>query len=284
MTDSPYRDDDELDLEGAALGALSHDEMARVMARVDASPALQAELAALREAAASLPGALPAGDSGLRDATRARLLARAAADASAHRAAATPGSPLLVMERGAAPATAPRVGVPTPWFVAMALALAASLVLLFRTQGTLERAQRAFAVADRERVRSTDSLMALVGERDLILAQLTGPQVRVVEMATVDARKPYARMFWDKATDRWTLVAHNLPPVADDRIYQLWLVAGGKKISAGTFVPNRHGDAVVRATYALDEHALQAVAVTEEPAAGVPQPTGPMVVVGKVGQ
>ena len=40
-------------------------------------------------------------------------------------------------------------------------------------------------------------------------------------------------------------------------------------------------DAVVRATYPLARDSLQAIAVTEEPAGGVPQPTGAMVVAGE---
>ena len=294
MSDSPYRDDDELDLEGAALGALAPDEMARVMARVAVSEALQRDLAALRDAAASLAGTLPARGAGLRDATRTRLMARAAADA-ANRGGSTAPAPApappamapaaLTMERGAGPAvSAARRGVPTRWFAAAALALAASLVLLVRSRSELSTVRQIFAEADRTRARSSDSLAALVAEQDRLVAALTGPKVRVVEMATADAQKPYGRMFWDKATDRWTFVAHNLPQLRQGRTYQLWLVANGQKISAGTFAPGPRGEAVVRATYALDEHALQAVAVTEEPAGGVPQPTGAMVVVGKAAQ
>jgi len=51
------------------------------------------------------------------------------------------------------------------------------------------------------------------------------------------------------------------------------------KISAGTFVP-RNGDAVVRATYDLTEP-LNAIAVTDEPAGGVPQPTGNPIIVAQ---
>jgi hypothetical protein len=36
----------------------------------------------------------------------------------------------------------------------------------------------------------------------------------------------------------------------------------------------------MQAKYALDRNALKAVAVTEEPAGGMPAPTGPMVVSG----
>jgi anti-sigma-K factor RskA len=90
-------------------------------------------------------------------------------------------------------------------------------------------------------------------------------------------------MFWDKARDRWTFVAHDLPALPAGRTYQLWLVTPTQKISAGTFVVGANGDAFVEATYPLDQNALQAVAVTEELAGGVPQPTGTPVIVGAVG-
>ena len=48
---------------------------------------------------------------------------------------------------------------------------------------------------------------------------------------------------------------------------------------AGTFQP-QNGDAVIRATYALPADALKALAVTEEPAGGVPQPTGSFALLG----
>jgi hypothetical protein len=51
------------------------------------------------------------------------------------------------------------------------------------------------------------------------------------------------------------------------------------KISAGTFTPD-NGEAMVRATFALARDSLRAVAVTDEPAGGMPQPTGQYVVLG----
>jgi anti-sigma-K factor RskA len=40
------------------------------------------------------------------------------------------------------------------------------------------------------------------------------------------------------------------------------------------------GEAMVRATYGLARDSLRAVAVTDEPAGGMPQPTGQFVVFG----
>jgi hypothetical protein len=120
-----------------------------------------------------------------------------------------------------------------------------------------------------------DSLRVAVMTRDSIIAGLTGRDVAMMTLTSAGTRSPYAHMFWDKAHNTWTLVAHNMPVLKSGRTYQLWLVTPDKKISAGTFEP-RDGDAMVRATYALTDK-LMALAVTEEPMGGMPQPTGSMV-------
>ena len=87
-------------------------------------------------------------------------------------------------------------------------------------------------------------------------------------------------MFWDRATNRWTFFVNRLAPAKTGRTYQLWLVTANAKISAGTFTTDSSGRAVVRAEYPLARDALQAVAVTEEPAGGMPQPTGSVILAG----
>ena len=137
-----------------------------------------------------------------------------------------------------------------------------------------------YASAGRAKDARIDSLRTLVADRDQFVSSLTGSQVTVVGLSSSATKSPRALMFWDKATDKWTFVAHNLAPLPAGRTYQLWLVTATAKISAGTFTVSPKGDAMVQATYALDRNALKAVAVTEEPIGGVPQPTGAMVVVG----
>jgi len=138
-----------------------------------------------------------------------------------------------------------------------------------RTESTSVAASRA----------SVDSLRLAIASRDSLIAGLTGRDVAVMTLTASGTRAPFARMFWDRATNRWTFVAHDMPALPSGKTYQLWLVTASAKISAGTFEP-RNGDAVVRATYALPADSLKAIAVTEEPAGGVPQPTGRMVVAG----
>jgi hypothetical protein len=233
----------------------------------------------------------------VRAATRARLLARAradtagtdAADAPDVTAARTTESPPLTVVRGGvrdAAGTGPtagdgrRTGARAVTGL-LAIALAASVALLVRAERARDAAESALATAS-VRAAVADSLAAQLAERDARMASLTGADVVVVDLASADAADPRALMFWDRARDRWTFVAHRLPPIGADRTYQLWLVTDDARISAGTFRAEANGDAVVEATYALDRTALRAVAVTVEPAGGVAQPTGPMVVVGSV--
>jgi len=90
-------------------------------------------------------------------------------------------------------------------------------------------------------------------------------------------------MFWDKATNRWTLFAHGLPAPKAGRTYELWLVTADKKIPAGIFKPRGDGSAVVRATYAMQPADLKAIAITDEPDGGVSAPTGAVVLAARTG-
>ena len=91
------------------------------------------------------------------------------------------------------------------------------------------------------------------------------------------AKDPYARMFWDRARNSWTMFAHNMPALKPGRTYQLWIVTAKATMSAGTF-DAVNGVGVMRATFAVTPENLRAIAVTEEPAGGVAQPTGETIV------
>lgn len=77
------------------------------------------------------------------------------------------------------------------------------------------------------------------------------------------------------------LHVYNLPPVPEDKAYQVWLIHNGKRDSGGLFRVNEKGEAVllIRAPRPLAEY--QAIGVTVEPATGSPGPTGPRVIGGK---
>jgi hypothetical protein len=204
--------------------------------------------------------------------TRDRLMARAAVDARSRHAGPSTATPALSVSRGR--------GVSPALFGAVSLALAASIVFIVSTVRNRDGLRATYASADRAKDARIDSLRTLVADRDQFVSSLTGSQVSVVGLSSSATKSPRALMFWDKATDKWTFVAHNLAPLSAGRTYQLWLVTATAKISAGTFTVSPKGDVMLQATYALDRNALKAVAVTEEPLGGMPQPTGAMVVVG----
>ena len=283
-------------------GDAGRDALAR---RAAAEPSVARDVQSVEATLAALALAAPAAAAPLTDSRvdplRARLLARASADAAArseaHAPAATPEVP-------ATPATpvVRTIAVPDRALVgesvvslsayrrrarlftgAAVLAAAASLLLLVRAQGERRMLDARVASLEGERAAAQvqlDSLARALGEREQQLASVTGPDVAVVELASTSALPPSGRMFWDRAAARWTFVANNLPALPPGRTYSLWLVTASERILAGNFTPDGTGTAVVRATYDLPRAALQAVAVTEEPASGVSQPTGPILLVG----
>ena len=75
------------------------------------------------------------------------------------------------------------------------------------------------------------------------------------------------------------VLAH-LPP-QKDKDYQLWLIRGQEKISAGILPSDASGSTMVPVPgNLLAAGAPDAFAITIEPTGGMPQPTGPIVLVG----
>lgn len=279
---APMTHDEIRDLLAAeAAGALDPAERAALTAHLEGCAECVDELRALADTASLLAYSAPAAELDV-DASarmRARLVARAAAD----RAPVAAAFPSLLVNATATepesviPITRARRGGWGGW-----LAAAASLLLLLgigtyagRLRARVAELESATAALRAERGR----LQGRVAENERTLASLSGPDVRVVTLAG-GRTAPNGRMFWDPPTGRWTFFAHNLPAVRPGREYQLWLVTADHKISAGTFRPGPRGDAMVQAEYKLDPAALQAIAVTEEPAGGLPAPSGDIVLVG----
>ncbi len=293
-------------LEALALDALDASERAAVLAHVDGCAACRYELTALENTAAQLTFAVrgvPMSDE-QRSRVRGRLMSRVSGGRSEtprdieavtgripyHRPAAE-----LEAELGAHGEKPFHILVPHPttepahhelvrftaaraWWLAAAATLiaAVSLASLYQVTKQRDAVTTAFQVASSDRSAGRqvlDSLRVSLASRDRVIANLTGPDVAVMTLASTGPNAPSGRMFWNQAVNAWTFVAHNLPKPAAGRTYQLWLVTAKEKISAGTFVPGANGDALMQATYALPKNALAAVAVTDEPETGSAQPT-----------
>jgi anti-sigma-K factor RskA len=114
------------------------------------------------------------------------------------------------------------------------------------------------------------------------LVVLTAPDVARIDLAGQPPVAPQAsaRAFWSRSRGM-VFTASNLPPLPAGRIYQLWVVTSQPApLSAGLLTPDAQGS--VNETFSTPPDIPQpvALAVTIEPAGGVPAPTGEKYLIG----
>jgi len=260
-------DHDELrELTGAyALDAVTDEERREFEGHLDGCPECAAEVRSLQAAATELAFAVP-----LRrppDALRARILA-----AIEPAPAAVPVLPVKA---------ASQLGA---WWLAAAATIAAVALGLYAVSlrsrlGALEtelQLARAEAAAAQLQLARAQNEIRLVNTSTGILA--SPDVVRVDLKGTGKAAGATGRAFWSPS--RGILFAANgLPRLATDRVYQLWIITrDDRKVPAGLLAPDASGQTLILAE--RNESAPTTFAVTEEPAGGVPQPTGPIVLAG----
>jgi anti-sigma-K factor RskA len=124
------------------------------------------------------------------------------------------------------------------------------------------------ARSEAQRVAATLAILSSPGAQTIRLAGL-GPAPRAVGETFIDPRRGRA-VFW----------AFHLPPPGRGKTYQLWWIDGSGPVSAGTFEVDSQGLGRVEVGRVERPGEIQAWAVTVEPAGGVPQPTGEMVLKG----
>lgn len=175
---------------------------------------------------------------------------------------------------------------PVLWQLATAasIVLAAGLALYtsqLRGRITLLESQLSDA---RARADAADQRMAAAQrtatEAQSAVAVLTAPDVARVDLAgQAPAPNASARAFWSRSRGM-VFTASHLPPLPAGRTYQLWLVTAQAPISAGLLTPDARGG--VSETFSTPPDIPQpvALAVTIEPAGGVPAPTGDKYLVG----
>jgi len=279
-------------LDAAAMDALEGSERDAVLAHAAQCETCGPELASVRETFAQLAFAAPKAvelDATAQERIHSRLMDRVAAGSRAKVVSPlgpVPSSPLPPMPMSMTQER--RIVNSLAWRRAEWIAAAASVLLvvsigmlaaIMRDRETVHDALQAELARSAGTRTTTDSLRTLVASRDSMIAGLIGRDVTVMSLTSAGAKAPFAKMFWDTSRNTWTLAAHNLPELKTGRTYQLWLVTKTAKISAGVFAPT-NGEAIVRATYPLPKDSLEAIAVTEEPAGGVPQPTGAIIIAG----
>ncbi|HZI63820.1 MAG TPA: anti-sigma factor [Thermoanaerobaculia bacterium] len=271
MTTAHDRRFEEL-LPAHVLGALDEDERRELEAHLEGCPVCRDLLLSwqreLEELALAAPPVSPS------EASRARLLARTERPERAGRDDA----------ETAAAAVGPRRDL--GWLAAAAALLLA--VWAGWAQVGLRRQVRELE-AERERIETrlaavTSELEAARGDVTRLSAAtrvIASPAMRPIVLAGLDAGAgASAHTFVNPSERKAVFYAYNLQPPPAGKTYQLWFIADGKPVSAGTFDvdPQGHGALLVENVAPVEQ--IQAWAVTVEPAGGVPQPTGAMVLKG----
>jgi anti-sigma-K factor RskA len=75
------------------------------------------------------------------------------------------------------------------------------------------------------------------------------------------------------------LLASRVPPLPAGQTYQLWVIVSGTPQSLGVFRPDPDGRVLHMETENVTFSSDAKVAVSVEPSGGVPQPTGPIVLI-----
>ena len=266
-----------------ALGALEGEERAELEAHLATGcprcaallTGWEADLAAL---AAQAPEVQPS------DVTRSRLLRRVRVEAESQ--TVSPG-PVPSPDRP------PRRSGLAVW------ALAASIVAVAFSLGALWSQLRISGDVDslaRERDRVERELAQVRDELSRARSELTGLRTHVERLAVSvqtlggggrtfvlagleGAPQAGGAAFVDPRTGRAVFHAYGLPPAPSDKTYQLWWIAEGQPVSAGVFEVDETGSASLEIE-AVPPEDIDLWAVTVEPAGGVPQPTGAMVLRG----
>ena len=247
-----------------AIGALDSDERAAVESHLRGCAACAAELATMYPVASALAQIVPQHDPPA--ALRARVLAAAAGRQSA------------ASRRSPAASWAPWLAAAAMLVVAIGLAGYAGS--LRRRISRLESQLAAALLRVEDGERRVNVALRVADDSRNRLSIVAAPDVRRIDLAGQRAAPAAAaRAFWSPSRGV-VLVAANLPPLPAGRTYQVWFVTANAKVSVGLLKPDPAGRADTIVTDAANLPSPAAVAFTQEPDGGVPQPTGDMYLVG----
>jgi anti-sigma-K factor RskA len=111
------------------------------------------------------------------------------------------------------------------------------------------------------------------------LALVEQPETRQVTFGGGQSQPPRGRVFVNPRAGV-LLMASNLPAPPEGKTYEMWLIPKtGNPVPAGLFQSNAQGSAMHLQRIPVELTSTKAVAVTLEPAGGVPQPTSQPVIV-----
>lgn len=249
-----------------ALDALTDEERELVESYLAEHPEARQQIDDLHSGAS----ALPYGIAPLEPSRRAKesLMARVNADAAAR----------------AAPVQAARQPSPRPRFgnLFQAFSLGAAVVaivwaVLLNVQ--VLRLQKEISGLHETLAAQSNSLEQIIANlpasppSNVITVSLKGTNVQP------DA---HGQLIADPKEQTAVLIVAGLPKLEANKTYQVWLINGGKPVSAGLLTVDENGQGVVIVTSSESISSFKSLGISVEPQGGSPQPTGDIVVLSDI--
>jgi anti-sigma-K factor RskA len=115
-----------------------------------------------------------------------------------------------------------------------------------------------------------------------IAAPILSPQTQRITVVSVKSvPQPQGKAFYLRSRNSLVFVASNMPQLAPNKAYELWLVpVEGAPIPAGVFKPDVRGSGTIVNPPLPAGVEAKAFAITVEDEAGVPHPTTPIIMMG----
>jgi anti-sigma-K factor RskA len=263
-------------IEGYALGALDGNERAALEAHLasgcpECAKALEEARLVVTQLAYLAPPADPS------EMLRARVLRSVRADAGTSGGSGSGGA--QPMQAGSQ-----RSSIPMWLWAGVAALLLVSLYSTFEArlmqQDVADMNQRAAAEL-KQRKQLEDQLT--VAKHEAII--LTDPASRKIEIMPSDKEMPKVEAMWHAKLGIY-LTAQKMPMPKNNKVLQLWLIPktpGAKPMPSHVFWPDSNGQIGEMVANPPDDMAdTKALAITEEPAGGSPQPTSTPLWVGGI--
>ena len=138
-----------------------------------------------------------------------------------------------------------------------------------------------------ELVRQAEEIRRIQSDVELAAQTARLLQAREAVVALLQGSEPqpqaWGRILWDRTSGTIHFYTGGLKPPGPGRTYELWLITESQeKIPAGTFDVGASMKGLLTARLPKEIGPVALVAVTDEPAGGVPQPTGSIQLVGKL--
>ena len=114
----------------------------------------------------------------------------------------------------------------------------------------------------------------LLGEQRQLMAVMAAPDLQQVSLHSPQpGSDALATYYWSLNTQSGFLVCNKLPPLAENQSYQVWILADGEAIPAGTFQPWK-GIGQLPIDLSISDKRHTAIIVTIEDADGSDRPSG----------